>query len=45
LLQDVAPQTIDFLHIAELLGAEVDDLLRLETTVKEQVGQSLLSRA
>src|SRR2546421_9807779 len=44
-LYDVAPQTVDLLDIVELLLAEVQNLPGLESTVIEQVGQSLLTRA
>ena len=37
-LHNVAPQTIDFLYVTELLWTETYDLPRLETTVKEEVG-------
>src|SRR5438132_1020364 len=44
-LYDVAPQTVDLLDIVELLRAEVQNLPGLESTVIEQVGQSLFTRA
>src|SRR5437879_2610760 len=41
-LHDAAPQMIDFLYIIPLLWIEMHNLSRLETTMKEQVGQTLL---
>ncbi len=44
LLDDAAAQAIDCLYIAELPRAEADNLSRLETAMKEQVGHSLFAR-
>src|SRR2546425_878983 len=40
---DVASQAIDFLYITKLLWTEADNFSRLETTVKEQVGNTLIT--
>src|SRR5258707_3719658 len=42
-LNDIASHTIDFAYIAELSWAVVDDFPGFETTVIEQVGQSLFA--
>src|SRR5205085_4439968 len=43
LLKNIAPQVIDFLHIAKLLWTMADDLPRFKTTVKQQESQSLFT--
>src|SRR5712692_226287 len=43
-LQHVAAQPIDLLDITPLLWTQAHDLSRLEATVIEQIGQSLLTR-
>ena len=40
---DVASQAIDFLYITKLLWTEAENFSRLETTVKEQVGNTLIT--
>src|SRR2546423_7925347 len=42
-LDNVTPQAIDFLHLAELLRAEANDFSGLETAVEEQVGYPLFA--
>ena len=42
-IQDGAPQVVDLLHIAPLLGAEADTLPRIQPTLVEQVDQSLFT--